>query len=163
MNENEFVGLNNLSLGHAANNFINSPGTPEFTAEDKIVIKNNCLNFLRALCNKIKRRFNNLHNNYYDALECIDPVNAFSLVYYQENPNCFANLVQQFRGILQNEDDVNILLNSWDALIFIEDSFKVKIFLTFFSNRNFLRTALCIFIGWVAFERELKYILSRFF
>ena len=68
MNENEFVGLNNLSLGHAANNFINSPDTLEFTAEDKIVIKNNCLNFLRTLCNQIKRRFDNLHNDYYDAL-----------------------------------------------------------------------------------------------
>ena len=31
----------------------------------------------------------------------------------------------------------------------------------FFSNRNFSRTALCIWIGWVAFERELKYFLKK--
>ena len=35
---------------------------------------------------------------------------------------------------------------------------RVKNFLTFFSNRNFSRAALCIKIGWVAFEREFKYL-----
>ena len=79
MNVNQFVGLDNLNLGNAANNFINSPDTPEFTADDKIIVKNNCLNFLKTLCTQIKNRFNNLHNNYYDALECIDPENALSL------------------------------------------------------------------------------------
>lgn len=38
MNVNHFVGLANINLGNAANNFINLPNTEDFDAESKIIV-----------------------------------------------------------------------------------------------------------------------------
>ena len=70
---------------------------------------------------QMKNRFNNLQNNYYDALEYLDPANALSAADHENNPDCIVNVVDQFRSLLGDENDENVIVDSWNSLIFIDD------------------------------------------
>jgi len=70
-------------------------------------------------CSKI--RFNNLENNYFDFLPCIDPRNALSPLYHQNNVNCIVDIVNYFHIFIEQQNDRSIIIDTWNDLIFIDD------------------------------------------
>ena len=118
LNQEQLLDLNLINLGNAVNTFINSPDTPDFNIAHKMNIKSACLEYLQQLCIQIKNRFNNMQNNFFDSLECMSPANALSPNFHQNNNNIIKSVIEQFRVLLDNENDLNSLIDEWNLIIF---------------------------------------------
>ena len=116
-NEDQYLRAEIIDLGDHANEFINLVDTDDFKNEDKNAVRFYCLQYLRVLCSEIKRRFNNIRNNFYDFVHCLNPVNTVSPNFRNNNPSIMRNLINHFRGLIENEDEGDLILNQWNSLI----------------------------------------------
>jgi len=120
-NEEEILDINLINLGNKENSLLNEPNSPNFNEEVKQFVKTTCLRYYQELCLQIKRRFNNLQDNYFDILECISPNNALSPEYHLQHNNCIEIVAQHFIILLDNENDVHIIINQWNNFILYND------------------------------------------
>ena len=120
MNQNEYLRVEEISLGDEANAFLNLPDTAEFNVNHKNNVKYYCLQYLKKLCEQIKQRFNNFTNNFYDFTHCLSPNNTLSPDFHANNQNIIFNLTNKFRGLIQNQNEHQEIINQWNNMLMYE-------------------------------------------
>lgn len=112
--QTQFVGLENINLGPAANQMIIN-----LSNEEDNEVRTNVLKFLKDLCQQFKLRFQNFRNNYFQGLEIISPQNVLNVQFHQNNPNAMLDLIRKFRIFHRGIENPEVsIINELAELLF---------------------------------------------
>ncbi|OXU28785.1 hypothetical protein TSAR_003568 [Trichomalopsis sarcophagae] len=114
LNEQEYLRYMDFELGEEIREYFltTTTDTEEFCT--------NIYNYLISLSYEMKERFKHFNNAVYESAMCLDPANALSVKFRDENPNIISTLIETFTKLINNVQLAIQIHEGWNNLLSIE-------------------------------------------